>query len=322
MTIAPDFNTQLARLLGGEADMIEQVPAANVAEVSKDTSVRSVFLPGLDYNFIQLNLRDRKGQRAHPVFGERELRRALTAAIDRAKVVENAYQSLAAVAIGPTVRAYPTTDTTLRQIGYAPDAAKRTLDSLGWKDSNGDGVRERNGVPLAFKLAVPGSSKSRMSMAVLIQEQLTQVGAKVDIEPLERAAFVDMQTRRDFDALIGGWHAEASPGGIRQTWGSAGSRTKGGNNYGSYENAVFDAHVDSAMASSVLATRRAHFTKAYQTIIDDAPAIWLAEPRLAVPVHKRFNTPGMRADAWWINIADWTIPADKRIARDRIAPAR
>src|SRR5215203_2745662 len=133
MTIAPDFNTELARLVGGEADMIEQVPAANVADVAKDTTVRAVFLPGLDYNFIQLNLRDRKGQRAHPVFGERELRRALTAALDRSRIVQNAYQSLAASAIGPTVRAYPTTDTNLRQIAFSPDAAKRTLDSLGWK---------------------------------------------------------------------------------------------------------------------------------------------------------------------------------------------
>jgi peptide/nickel transport system substrate-binding protein len=323
MTIAPDFNTELARLLGGEADMIEQVPAASVADLSKNPSLRTIFLPGLDYNFVQLNLRNPKSAtRPHALFGDRELRRALTRAIDRRRVVQNAYDSLGRVALGPTVRAYPTTDTALAQLKYDPEGARKTLDSLGWRDTNGDGIREKNGVPLSFSLAVPGSSKSRMSMAVLIQEQLKQAGVKMDIEPLERAAFVDRETRRDFDAVLGGWHVEPSPGGIRQTWGSAGSKTKNGTNFGSYENAAFDAHVDSALASTSLATRRAHFTQAYQTIIDDAPAIWLAEPAIAVAVHNRFNTTGLRPDAWWANIADWSIDPAKRIARDRASPGK
>jgi hypothetical protein len=65
---------------------------------------------------------------------------------------------------------------------------------------------------------------------------------------------------------------------------------------------------------------RAHFRNAYQTIIDDAPAIWFAEPKRIMAIHKRIHTTGMRADAWWANIADWTIPAGERIARDRAAP--
>ncbi len=323
LTIAPDFNTALARLRGGEADMLEQVPASALADLAKDTSLRFVFIQGLDYNFAQLNLKDPKGSgRPHAVFGDRALRRAFTAALDRPRIVQNAYDSLAHFSIGPTVRAYPSTDTTMRQIAYSPESAKRTLDSLGWKDIDGDGIRERNGRRLEFSLAVPGSSKGRNTMAVVIQEQLKQVGAKVNIDPLDFPAFIDRETRRDFDAVLGGWHVEPSPGGVRQTWGSAGSRAKGGSNYGSYENPVFDAHVDSALASVNLAARRAHFTAAYQTIIDDAPAIWLAEPRIVVAVHKRFNTVGLRPDAWWANIADWSIPPDQRIARDGTAPAR
>lgn len=323
LTIAPDFNTALTRLLGGEADVLEQIPASSLADLAKDTSVRTVFVPGLDYNFLQFNLRDRKRKTApHPLFGDRALRRAFTASLDRRGIVQNAYDSLANVAVGPTVRAYPTTDTTLRQIAHDPEAAKRTLDSLGWKDSDGDGIRERNGRRLEFNLGVPGPSKSRGRMALTIQEQLKQVGAKVNIDLLEFAAFIDAETRRDFDAVLGGWHVEPSPGGIRQTWGTAGSRAKSGSNYGSYENSIFDAHVDSALSSGDLATRRAHFATAYQAIIDDAPAIWLAEPRIIVAVHKRLNTPGMRPDAWWANIADWSIPPDKRIARDRPTPAK
>jgi peptide/nickel transport system substrate-binding protein len=323
MTIAPDFNTAITRLLGGEADMLEQISPANVAQVASDSSVSIVLSDGLDYNFVQLNLVDPKHRtRPHPLFGNRDLRRALTRSLDRRNIVRNAYDSLAVVAVGPTVRAYPTTDPTLRQLEFVPDAARRALDSLNWKDTDADGIRDRNGRKLEFTLSVPASSKARGTMAVLIQEQMRQMGVKVNIEQLDFAAFVDRETRRDFDAVLGGWHVEASPGGIRQTWGSAGSRAKNGTNYGSYTNPAFDAEVDSALAASTLASRRAHFTAAYQIIIDDAPAIWLAEPKRIMAIHKRVNTVGLRPDAWWANLADWTIPREKQIARDRAPRAR
>lgn len=323
MTIAPDFNAALARVLGGEADLLEQVPATSFADIASQPSLRLVLSPGLDYNFVQLNLRHPKNRnRPHPLFADRELRRALTAAVDRPGSVRNAYDSLANVAIGPTVRAYPTTDTLLRQIPFSPDAARRALDSLGWRDTDGDGVRERSGVRLEFTLAVPSSSRARNAMAVLLQEQLRQVGAKVDLEQLDFTAFIDRETRRDFDAVFGGWRVEASPGGIRQTWGIPGSRAGSGTNYGSYENPLFDAQVDSALSASTLSERRAYFSKAYQTIIDDAPGIWFAEPKRAMAVHRRIETRGFRPDAWWANLADWTIPTASRIARDRAAAAR
>jgi peptide/nickel transport system substrate-binding protein len=323
VTIAPDMNTALARLAGGEADMLEQIPAASVQNIAKDTSIRVMLTNGLDYNFIQFNLNDsRSPSRAHRLFGDRELRRALTMALDRSSIVQNAYDSLADVALGPTVRAYPSTDPSLRQIPFLRDAAIKTLDSLGWKDSNGDGVRDRNGTKLEFTLTVPTSSKARNAMAVLIQEQLGRVGARVNIDALDIPSFVDHQNRRDFDAVIGGWHVEPSPGGIRQTWGSGGAQTPSGSNYGSYRNPVFDAHVDSALSAGTLADRRSHFSRAYQIIIDDAPAIWLAEPKRVMAIHKRIRTVSLRPDAWWANIAEWSIPAGERIARDRIASGR
>jgi len=319
MTIAPDFNTALTRLVGGEADMLEQVPAASVADIEKDTTLRRTLDPGLDYNFVQFNLRDPKQpSKPHKLFGNRALRRAISAAVDRRNIIRNVYDSLAFVALGPTVRAYATTDTTLAPIAFSADAAKRQLDSLGWKDSNGDGVRDRNGAPLEFTLEVPGSSKARTRMAVLIQEQLKQVGVKMNIDQLDFPAFIAKEGGRTFDAVFGGWHVEASPGSIRQTWGSAGA-AKGGTNYGSYTNPAFDAQVDSALSAGTFASRRAHFTTAYRIIDDDAPAIWFAEPKRIMAVNRRIVTGKLRADTWWANLAEWKIPADKRIARDASA---
>ncbi len=321
-TIAPDPNVAFTRLIGGEADFLEQLTPPELSQLATHNDIRVVLLPGLEYNFIQFNLRDPKNAaRPHDVLGDRGVRRALTMAVDRSRIVQSVYDSLAAPALGPTVRAYPTTDTTLQEIPYSPDDARRLLDSLGWRVTGADSIRRRNGHPLEFTLTVPGSSKNRVNMAVIIQDQLKQVGAKLNIDKLDYAAFITRETQRKFDAMMGGWHVDASPAGIRQTWGSAGARA-GGSNYGSYTNAAFDAQVDSALSSMTLDDRRARFKRAYQTIIDDAPAIWLAEPKSAVAINHRIHTPALRPDSWWSSIGEWWVPPAERIARDSVNPRR
>ena len=158
-------------------------------------------------------------------------------------------------------------------------------------------------------------------MAVIIQEQLRQAGVKVNIDRREIPSFVELENKRAFDAVFHGWHVEASPGGIKQTWGKGGAKT-GGSNHGSYVNAAFDAAADSGLSAMDLPTRRAHFKRAYQMIIDDAPAIWMAEPKTMMAINRRIRTPALRPDAWWSTIGEWWIPSTERIARDRAGPPR
>lgn len=320
-SIAPDFGTALTRFLSGENDFFEVLRPENLPEVAKHPELRIKRYAGLGYLFAQFNLRDPANHaRPHPIFGDRELRRALTMAVDRAAIVKSVYDSLALPALGPTVRTYPTTDPNLPQIPFDPAAARHILDSLGWRDANGDGIRERRSRPLEFTLGVPNSSKERTRMAVLIQEQLRQVGVKVDVQPLDFPVLVELERKRSFDAVLGAWHTQASPGSVRGSWGTAGSRAASGNNYGSYESPVFDAYVDSALASFDAGVRKTYFTKAYETIIQDAPAIWLSEPISTVGYHSRLQLAPLRPDAWWAHIGEWWIPADKRIPRDKAPP--
>jgi peptide/nickel transport system substrate-binding protein len=321
-SIAPDFNTAVTRFFAGETDFFEQLRPENLAEVAKHPELRTKQYRGLSYAFAQFNLRDPANvARPHPIFGDRELRRALTMATDRATLVRSVYDSLALPALGPTVRAYPTTDPNLPQIPFDLPRARQILDSLGWRDADGDGIRERSGRPLQFSLAAPGTSRARVRLAVLLQEQLRQAGVKVDVEQMDFPVLIERERQRKFDAAIGQWNTQPSPGSVRGSWGTAGSRSPSGTNYSSYESPVFDAYVDSALASFDQSARRAYFTKAYETIIQDAPAIWLAELIPTVGYHSRLQLSPLRSDAWWAHIPEWWIPADKRIPRDNAAAA-
>lgn len=321
-SIAPDFNTALTRFLTGETDFFEQLRPENLPEVAKHPELRTKQYHALQYLFAQFNLRDPANHaRPHPIFGNRELRRALTMATDRVTLVRSVYDSLALPALGPTVRAYPTTDPNLPQIPFDLPRARQILDSLGWRVRTSDSVRSRNGRPLKFTLSVPSSSKVRVRLAVLLQEQFRQAGVKMDVEQLDFPVLVEKNRKRAFDATIGLWSTQPSPGAVLGSWGTMGSRAASGNNFGSYESPVFDAYVDSALSSFDPAKRKSYFTTAYETIIQDAPAIWLAEPIPTVGYHSRLQLAPLRPDAWWAHITEWRIPVDKRIPRDNAPPS-
>lgn len=319
--VAAEGATVAARLLSGEADFLEQLAPPDFAQLPRDGAVRAQPYGGFDYAFLLFNQHDaREPLRPHPIFADRALRRALTLAIDRTTIGRSVFDSLARPAIGPFSRTQWTADTTLVGIPFDPATAVRMLDSLGWRDANRDGVRERDGRRLAFSALVPSSSRPRQAAAVLLQAQLKAVGVGMTIEQLDFTAFADRARRGAFDALVSGVRTSPSPRGVRDWWSTPGPG-RGANNFGRWSNAAFDAQLDSALASPRVEDARAHFRAAYQAAIDDAPAIWLYEPRLYAGLHRRLTVGALRPDAWWSGVAEWSIDPALRLPRDRRAPA-
>jgi peptide/nickel transport system substrate-binding protein len=152
---------------------------------------------------------------------------------------------------------------------------------------------------------------------VLLQAMLRRTGVRVNIDGMEARAQSASEERGGFDASMGAWRMQSSPDGIRDAWSSKGIG-KNGVNYGAYSNPRFDALLDSALWSDERHARE-KFSAAYQVIDDDAPAVWLSEPRTILGVHRRVRMAQMRPDAWWFSLADWSIPPADRIIRDRIA---
>jgi peptide/nickel transport system substrate-binding protein len=308
-TVASDYQSAVTQLLGGATDVYPYVRPETIEQVARAGKFNVVSLPGMDYAFMSLNLRK-------PLFASREMRRALTMALDRQAMVKNLFDTLAAVPIGPTVRAYATTDTSIVQIPYDTAGAARILDSLDWK-RGADGMRRRNGQPLRFTVVLPSTSRARVGIATLIQDQLRKAGVDMQVEQMASNAFLDRWSSHDFEAALASWHENSAPGMIRAAWTTA-ATGKDGANYGNYRNPIFDAQVDSAMSAPDIPSSRAWFKKALQTIVDDAPAVWLYEPMTVLGIQSRIQTTPFRPSAWWLDAANWSIPASKRIQKDLI----
>jgi peptide/nickel transport system substrate-binding protein len=317
-TIVPDVTGQLARLWRGDADVMEGLRPPDLVELARHPTLRAIVREGMDYAFLRFNLRDPADtSKPHPLFKDRELRRAITMAIDRRALVRNLLDTFATVPVGPTVRAYPTTDPRLAQLPFDSASAAQLLDSLGWvRQSNG--IRAKNGTALAFTILVPALNLNRIRAGVVLQDQLRRAGIKANLDQLDGNTEFSREEQGAFDAAIGAWSMASSPDGTRDAWSTRGFPPKGVN-FGHYTNPDFDAALDSALEARVANPRDA-FTRAYTIINDDAPAVWLYEARRILAVHRRIRTNVMRPDAWWFSLADWYIPAEERVLRDRIPP--
>lgn len=313
-SIAPDFGAATVKLFAGEADFLETVRPENLPQLAQAPSLRLVMNPALAYNFVALNQRDPADTtQPHPVFGDSLVRRALAMGIDRERLVRNVLDSLGAVALGPAPRALIPDTTAIRQLPFDPAAARALLDSAGWRDTDNDGIRDRNGRPLAFDISVPNSSPTRQRFAVLMQEQYRAIGVKASPVLLDINALIERNANLRFDSYLGGWATNPGLVGMRQTWMSTGQ-----SNEVRYRSRAFDAYVDSALSSFDAAASRRLWARAFQQAVNDVPAIWLYEQRAPVVLHRRFIVPPLRADGWWADLADWRVDPAQQIDRDRI----
>jgi peptide/nickel transport system substrate-binding protein len=318
-TITADANALAARLTTGEIDLAEVSAPDLFRSLAAQPHLRAVMNPAYDYAYLLFNARQPKQrQKPNSLFADVGLRRALTMALDREKLVRSQFDSLAVVAVGPMTRAQPLADPTVSTIRYDSAGAVRLLDSLGWTLSAGKTVRERGGRPLRFAILTPTVSPNRMLMVQKVLESFRRIGVDATVDGVDGNKFVARMGDRDFDVAFDARHVDLSVSGLRAYWTVASARDSSGQNYGNYENPRFDAYLDSALTAKDPVSARALAKLAYETIVADAPAIWVYEARTATVLHKRIHPTHIVPTAWWADIADWTIPAAERLERDRV----
>jgi peptide/nickel transport system substrate-binding protein len=306
--ISPDFNTAIGQLVGGEADVVEAIVGPeNIQRIQESGTARLVEYPSSAYMYLGFDLAAQRGGGAHPLFGDRALRRAIALATDRETLISAVLAGWGTVPPGPATGFMWIAEGAAPQLPYDTVAADRLLDSLGWRDANGDGIRERDGRPLAFDVSYPSSSAPRQRTGVILQEQYRRLGIDMRLVPLEFNVWLDRARAGRFDAVIGGWQVDLSPSGISGQWG-----TGANSNYGKYSDPVFDSLVARASVTTDHAAALVLWHQALQVINDDAPAVWLFSPKTLAGVSNRIDNVTIRPDEWWATL--WTWRAGRREA--------
>jgi peptide/nickel transport system substrate-binding protein len=316
-----DLATAVTQVVGGEADAIEiLVTPDNLARARAAPQLATYSYEGVFYGYLGLNQRaNGDPARPHPIFGDRDVRRALAMAVDRERMRQSVLGDMAKVPPGPMPTLWPLWNPPPRTLPHDSAAAASLLTVRGWVDRNGDGFRERGNTALAFRILLPATSGIRKQYGRLLQEQFRAIGARVELDEVEGPVFGQRTQAGRFDAYLGAWSTDVSPSGLAEQW----SRSAfGGSNHVRYDDPEFDRLVDEARRSRGSPDEvRALWRRAIEVFNDDAPAIVLFATENVAAVHARVAEVRIRGDSYWALVRTWRIPADKLIERDRALPS-
>ncbi|MFN8582621.1 MAG: peptide ABC transporter substrate-binding protein [Gemmatimonadaceae bacterium] len=317
-----DLGTAANRVAAGEADMVELVRPETQDVLVKSGKVRIMRYGGWDGFYFAFNLRNPKNRAApHPILSQLGVRQAIALSLDRPAAVKNVFDTLATMIEGPFVHSHFTADSSLHQLPHDSVRAMAILDSLGWKDTNGDGIRDKGGQPLRLEVIAPSTSLARRRLAVILQEQCKKVGIDVAIRELEPAAVQKATDGGAFDIVVNGWHFDPSPASVSQAWGSFDLNTN--SNIGRYKNPHADSLMQRVVEEPNPAKVRQMYSEIYHTIVSDVPAVFLYELTGNAGINTRIQVPSLRSDAWWATLSQWSIPPAQRIDRDKVGlPAK
>jgi len=264
------------------------------------------------YNYIAWNCRA-------PFFSDRRVRVAMTMLFDRESINTKIYSGYARLVSGPFYINSWAYDKTIKPHPFDPEGAKRLLDEAGWKDTDGDGVRDREGRKFEFELKIASGSNTAAQFAQLLQEECAKAGVRVRIRQLEAATFFDSVDKGDFDAATLGWRLDLDPD-VYDTFHSS-MTPPNGLNHGFYANAEVDSLLVAGRAEFDSGRRAAIYHRVHRLVHEDQPYTFVNAVPDKRPIARRIH--GVRigpmgpfdywpgANYWWIAEGDGGVASQR-----------
>ncbi len=188
----------ISAILLEEVDYTELDNEASALEIEKAKRNYRILPAGPPPNTVELICYNF----AHPFLRERALRQALSHALNKEKMKKQFLLDKADLARGPYEKSSRFAASGMREFGYNPRAAITLLEGAGWRESDRDRVRLRNGQPLRFRLFFPEGLRLSEQLVRQIKIDWNQIGIDVVPVPLKASAMSDSLQRGQFDAVL------------------------------------------------------------------------------------------------------------------------
>jgi peptide/nickel transport system substrate-binding protein len=257
--------TAVGAMMTGEIDGMSTCPFPFVAMLRGNPNV--TVYGQLEGSTTSLVMNTRK-----PPFDDRTLRQAVSFAIDRTAIIQQAYFGEAIQACGvlspPMTDSAPATLCGSKRGQYFDLEKARALRAK----SKVQGEIEVEYMTTSGSSGVPGAGTR---LAELIQPMLARIGIAARIQLYDRAAWEKKRVSGDFEIYDGGGRAELDPEeALFAAWHSGQPENLAG-----YTNPEFDRLVTDAQVEASVPKRRALYEKADRILAEDAPCAFLAHPK-------------------------------------------
>lgn len=199
-------------LKGGDVDILTEVSPTVWDGLQSAQNVKVVSLPSYSFHHIGFNVSEDPKSHGNPMLLDKVVRQALSCALDRNQLVELALAGHGRV--GDSIIPIGITDWYLpipadQQLNANPDKALQLLEEAGYKDNDGDGVREdKNGDPMEFRLIAIQTTSVDVRAAQLFKDAAEKIGVILDLQTLDENTLGNIvydTEAQDWDIFVWGW---------------------------------------------------------------------------------------------------------------------
>ena len=309
--IIPDSSTQFLELQSGGLDFMGLTPIQYSTQTDTPAFKRNFnkyrYL-SFGYSYLGYNLRK-------PLFQDVRVRQAIAHAIDKQEIIDGVLLGLGKAATGPYKPDTWVYNPNVKKYPYDPAAAGKLLDQAGWRDGDGDGVREKNGQKLAFTIVTNQGNDIRSKTAEILQRRLKEVGIDVQIRIVEWATFLkEFIFPGNFDVTILGWTGGPEPDQYN-IWHSSktGPREL---NFIHYRNAEVDDLLERGRRTFNQAERKKIYDRFQEILAEEQPYTFLYIPEALPTVARRFRGIEPAPAGISHNFIKWYVPeGEQKYAR-------
>jgi len=297
--LVQDPNAQMLEMRAQTLDVTSWLPTPIAlelmaeAEFNKNYNIR--FTDNFSYNYAGMNMRP-DGINRKKFFDDVRVRRAmaLLAPVDEIiQVLAQGYAKRQATMVSPLKKQY---NDKLPLLAYDVEAAKKLLDEAGWKDTDGDNIRDKmiDGVKtdMIIELKYPSGQKFVEDMVAILSESAYKAGIKLMGAPVEFRAMREQLAAHDFDMFLSALSGTSSTEDYAQLW-HTNAYKQGGSNYVGFGNAESDALIDSIKHTVDEAARIPMELKLQEIVYNEQPFIFLYSTAKKNVIHKRFGNQYM-----------------------------
>jgi peptide/nickel transport system substrate-binding protein len=287
-------------------DFLEPKPGQYDA-LSRDKQFQEEFTclnyysPGAGYRYIGWNMNN-------SMFDDKRVRLAMTYLFDRQSILTQIFKGLGQVISGPFYTAGPQNDPNIKPWPFDPQKAKTLLEQAGWKDTNGDGILDKNGVSLKFRIMIVSGVQYQEQVAKLFKDEAAKVGIDVMLDPYEWSVFIERLNNREFDAMMGAWSGavEEDP---YQIWHSSQAAGRGSNHV-AFKNPQADKLIEEARRTLDPAKRNVLYHEFARILHNEQPYTFLfTRPELRF-IDKRFHN--VKVHKLGIDEREWYVPKNEQ----------
>ncbi len=269
-------------LEANEVDILPEVPPTIWDGLSTGGDVKPISLPGFSFHHIGINVSASSTSGGNPLLLDRNVRQALSLAVDRNQLVQIAlagHGKPGSVLLPPAMGDFQLQIADDAQLNANADKAKQLLDQAGYAPG-ADGIREKGGQRLEFRLIAIESTTVDVRAAQLFVNAAKAVGIKLDLTTLDEntlGSTVYNADAPDWDIFVWGWDSGVND--PNYLLGVPLTSQIDGNNDVYYSNPTYDSLYDQQATELDLPTRLDLVHRMQQIYYDDCAYIimWYQE---------------------------------------------